>query len=37
VNKESGVMLVGNKTSNSDNRGEALKPDARSLLEAIRE
>ena len=34
MNKESGIMMVGNKTSNSDNRGEALKPGTRSLLEA---
>jgi hypothetical protein len=35
VNKESRVMLDGNETSNNDNRGEALKPGVRRLLEAI--
>jgi hypothetical protein len=34
VNKESGIMLAGNKIGSSDNRGEALKPGTRSLLEA---
>jgi hypothetical protein len=35
VDKESGVVVAGLKTSNSDNKGEALKPGPKSLLEAI--
>jgi hypothetical protein len=36
VNKESRIMFAGNEANNSDNRGEALKPSLRSLLEAIK-
>jgi hypothetical protein len=35
VDKERGVVVAGLKTSISDNRGEALKPGPRSLLEAV--
>jgi hypothetical protein len=35
VNKESRIKLAGNETSSNGNRSEALKPGARSLLEAI--
>jgi hypothetical protein len=35
VDKESGVVVAGLKTSINDNRGEALKPGPRSLLEAV--
>jgi hypothetical protein len=35
VNKESRIMLAGNETDSSDNRGESLKLGTRSLFEAI--
>jgi hypothetical protein len=35
VNEKSMIMLTSNEASSSDNRGEALKPSTRGLLEAI--
>jgi hypothetical protein len=35
VNEKSRIMLIRNKSSNSDNQGEALKPSMRGLLEVI--
>jgi hypothetical protein len=36
VNEKSRIMLTSNETSSSGNRGEALKPSTRGLLEALR-
>jgi hypothetical protein len=35
VNEKSKIVLTSNKPNSSDNRGEALKPSTRGLLEAV--